>query len=337
MHNSLIIQNILDVNNNDWNNFVNCHPNATVFQTTDYLHLHTKQFNSKFFGYAAIKDGEIRGVISGVIFYNYFFPISCFTRRAIIIGGPLIDGNDVIVCKALLKHLITDLKHKAIYIQFRNLWDMECYRSIFEKNEFTYEPHLDILHDLSVDFDIIKSKVSKNKRGNINKTINKGLLFYEVTDGEEYKQCIDLVIQTYQRIGLPCFEKEYFLTANELLRGKGLLKTFAAKIDNHIIGTRMELCYKDMVYDWYAGADENFKNYYPNDFIPYHILLWSKENGYKIFDFGGAGKPNVPYGVRDHKLKFGGDLIEFGRFLYVEHKILYKIGEFGIFIKKKII
>lgn len=336
MHKSLIIHNILNIKNNKWNDYVNCHPNSTVFQTTDYLHLHTKRFNSNFFGYAAIKDGEICGVISGVIFYNYFFPFNCFTRRAIVIGGPLIDGNDLVICEALLKHLLTELKNKAIYIQFRNLWDIECYRSIFEEIGFTYEPHLDILHDLSLDNERIKSKVSKNKRGNINKSINKGLFFYEVTDREEYKQCVDLVIQTYKRIGLPCFEKKYFLTANELLGKEGLLKTFAAKIDNHIIGTRMELCYKDMVYDWYAGADENFKSYYPNDFIPYHILLWGKENKFKTFDFGGAGKPDVPYGVRDHKLKFGGELVEYGRFLCVLHPLLYKISKLGVYIFKKL-
>lgn len=227
-----IIKSIYEIKPNKWNLLVENHPNGNIFQTTDYLHLHTKRFNSNFFGYAAIIDGKICGVISGVIFYNYFFPFSCFTRRAIVIGGPLIDGNDLVICKALLRHLITELKNKAIYIQFRNLWDMECYLSIFEEIGFTYEPHLDILHDLSLDIESIKSKVSKNKRGNINKSINKGLLFYEVTDGEEYKQCVDLVIQTYKRIGLPCFEKKYFLTANELLGKEGLLKTFAAKIDD---------------------------------------------------------------------------------------------------------
>ena len=30
--------------------------------------------------------------------------------------------------------------------------------------------------------------------------------------------------------------------------------------------------------------------------------------------FGGAGKPDKPYGVRDYKLKFGGQLVNWGRF-----------------------
>ena len=92
------------------------------------------------------------------------------------------------------------------------------------------------------------------------------------------------------------------------------VKVFVVEIEGTIIGTRVELCFKDLVYDWYAGADDNYKNHYPNDVLPYSILIWGKENGFKSFDFGGAGKPDVPYGVRDHKLKFGGQMVEYGRF-----------------------
>jgi len=32
-----------------------------------------------------------------------------------------------------------------------------------------------------------------------------------------------------------------------------------------------------------------------------------------VYDFGGAGKPDEPYGVRDFKAKFGGKLINYSR------------------------
>lgn len=67
--------------------------------------------------------------------------------------------------------------------------------------------------------------------------------------------------------------------------------------------------YKDVVYAWYAGSNAEYFNKRPNDFLMWNVLLWSKEKGYKLFDFGGAGKPNIPYGVREYKLKYGGQKI----------------------------
>lgn len=41
------------------------------------------------------------------------------------------------------------------------------------------------------------------------------------------------------------------------------------------------------------------------------------QNRFQIFDFGGAGKPNVSYGVRYYKMSFGGKLVNYGRYTLV--------------------
>jgi len=48
-----------------------------------------------------------------------------------------------------------------------------------------------------------------------------------------------------------------------------------------------------------------------------------------MFDFMGVGIPNRPYGVRDFKSKFGGELVNYGRFGRRNSKILYVISELG--------
>ncbi len=50
----------------------------------------------------------------------------------------------------------------------------------------------------------------------------------------------------------------------------------------------------------------------------------------------GAGKPQEDYGVRDFKSQFGGELVEYGRFIHVRNSLLYKIGKLGVKILKKI-
>ena len=62
----------------------------------------------------------------------------------------------------------------------------------------------------------------------------------------------------------------------------------------------------------------------------------TSQEAFEVFDFGGAGQPNVPYGVRDHKMKFGGDLVNLGRFEIVHNRFLYELANFGFKMKKKL-
>jgi lipid II:glycine glycyltransferase (peptidoglycan interpeptide bridge formation enzyme) len=68
---------------------------------------------------------------------------------------------------------------------------------------------------------------------------------------------------------------------------------------------------------------------HPNDLIPWDVFLWGKENGFTRFDFGGAGKPDVPYGVREYKKKFGGKMVSYGRYEKINKPNLMKIAKTG--------
>ena len=48
-----------------------------------------------------------------------------------------------------------------------------------------------------------------------------------------------------------------------------------------------------------------------------------------VYDFGGAGKPDEEYGVRDFKAKFGGNLVNFGRNVFVHNPMLLKLSRHG--------
>lgn len=319
-----------------WAQFVFNHPLGNVFQSPEYFQVFKEIQNFQSNAIIAIENDEIIGSLVYIIQKEAKGILGILSSRSIIMGGPLVLNNDLDVLNALLNEYKKQIKGKAIYSQFRNLFDFSFAIEIFSKNGFEYERHLDILIDITNSPDVLKSKISKNKRGNISKSLNKGALFLEVTDKEQFFRCIQLINKTYSRIGLPCPSDNYFLRFFDELYEKGILKVFALKVDDKIVGTRLELCYKDTVYDWWAGADDDFKSYYPNDVIPFHILVWGHENGYKTFDFGGAGKPDIPYGVRDHKMKFGGELVEFGRFELVHKKLLMNLGKSGLVVYKKL-
>lgn len=80
-------------------------------------------------------------------------------------------------------------------------------------------------------------------------------------------------------------------------------------------------------YDFYASL--------PAVMRPFVIAVERVNEFLARFDVMGAGKPNVPYGVRDFKAEFGGQLVEHGRFLHICQPFLYRIGTLGVRLLKQ--
>jgi lipid II:glycine glycyltransferase (peptidoglycan interpeptide bridge formation enzyme) len=67
----------------------------------------------------------------------------------------------------------------------------------------------------------------------------------------------------------------------------------------------------------------------------WYILEWGVKNGYRVYDFGGAGKPGEEYGVRNFKAKFGGQLVCFGRNIYIHKPLQLKLSKLGYAIYRR--
>jgi len=109
--------------------------------------------------------------------------------------------------------------------------------------------------------------------------------------------------------------------------GKYLLIEYQGKI----IGGIMTPVYKDTIYEWYVcGLDNEFKDQSPSVMATWAAIEYGINNGLKCFDFMGAGKPNEDYGVREFKSKFGGKEVRYGRYVRINNKLMYNIGELGL-------
>lgn len=326
---------ILDSKLNQWSDFVVNHPFGNIFQSPEFYLINQ---NIKYHESTVVfleKENKLCGLLVAIILTEHSGFLGKFSARSIIIGGPLVIDNNPLYFKEILQKYLIAIKGNVIYTQIRNLWDYSQQKEIFEDFGFKYEPHLNIQIDVS-DKNKFEAKISKNKKRNFTKSQNKGLLFKELTTKTEISDSIKLIHQTYKKIGLPCPSSDFFISSFNKLYPINRIKVFGAILNDIIIGSRIELLYKDMIYDWYAGASIKESNKYPNDFLIYNILLWGHKQGFKIFDFGGAGKPNEEYGVRMHKLQFSDNLIEFGRFEYVHNRFLYELGKIGLKFYKTI-
>jgi lipid II:glycine glycyltransferase (peptidoglycan interpeptide bridge formation enzyme) len=115
----------------------------------------------------------------------------------------------------------------------------------------------------------------------------------------------------------------------EVLRPQEMARVFLAKVDEKTVGALTLLIHKGVVIYWYTGTLRAFSSYRVNDLLVWYALEWSSEHGYHTFDFGGGGKPDEEYGVRDFKAKFGGRLVNFGRNVYVHAPLRLQASETG--------
>ncbi len=325
------------ITNEDWSTFVKEHPKGNIFQTPEMyeVYLRTKNFEPVLI--TVIDENEVLGILLTVIQKEYSGILGKITSRSIILGGPLVKDNNADILDFLLKAYNKKIKRKVVFSQFRNLWDWKDLRLVFEKNQYSYDAHLDILIDLEQDEESLWKNINGKARNKIRKA-NKAAITFKTIDIDE--NIVDISYQilenVYKNAKIPLADKSLFENSYNVLSKSNMIKFFCAVKDDQIIGIRIGLIYKDMIYDWYAGSLYEYYKFNPNDFLPYNILVWGHKEGFKVFDFGGAGKPNIPYGVRDHKMKFGGELVEFGRFDNIHKPILMSIAKVGLKLYKMV-
>jgi serine/alanine adding enzyme len=314
----------------DWITLVNDHPQGNVFYLPSMLRLYERTSgNQPVFLACVDASNKIQGLIVGVIQSSVSRWTKIITSRCIIWGGPLVKDNSPFLIKLLLQELDKFIGEKVVYLQFRNLKEVLYAKNIFLENNYSYDDHLDILIDLKNGKEVIWQKFSSTRKKQILRSIKRGCLIEnkDSLDLESLEKCYDLLKVTYNRIGLPYPDKDFFKVAFNEPPLKSHIKAFFAIFENRIIAFRFVLIYKDLIYDWYAASDREYQDKYPNDLLPWEIFKWGIENGYKIFDFGGAGKPGEKYGVRDYKSKFGGELVNYGRFNKIKKPGIYFMGK----------
>lgn len=261
---------------------------------------------------------------------------SYFSRRAIIYGGPLMSEKCQEQALAfLLENLHQELKDKVIYIEIRNFNDYSGFKTVYKQKEWQYIPYQNVRNSLNnKSLDDLISEFKYNRRREIKITLKAGLTYHETENEKDIKEVHTILQDMYKRrTGLPHPSLQYFIDFNKT----GLLKVFKVE-DNGVIvgGSFCVVLDKEGIFTFYYCGK---RDYQPNVFPTHLAVLAAMEYGIKYdlkyVDLMGAGKPETEYGVRNYKLGFGGDLVEEGRYLRVENKLLYRLGTRVIEFRKR--
>ena len=354
-----------DIDQQQWRELIQSSPVATWFQTPEAYEFYAA-LSSELIPFAfgieecrgdeamrqlGDKDGSrLVGVIVGYITLEPNPIKQFFTRRAIIIGGPLLDEH---ISDEALSALLSAVKNQPIlnpslkgrtldttkqspfpsgragvglpiYIETRNFHDYSRWKEVFETCGFLYQPHYDIHVHCNA-----QHQMSEQRIRQVKKAFKNGATICEAQSEQEIRDWYRTLSQLYRtKVRTPLFSEEFFMQFYREGVGKYLL----VKHQDKVIGGMMcPILMDKAIYEWFVcGLDEEYRELYPSVMATYAAIEYAKAKGLPLFDFMGAGKPTVPYGVRDFKMEFGGELVEHGRFLCIRKPLLYWIGKLGV-------
>lgn len=311
--------------------FVKAHPNASYFQTPLFFKACLTSVGlTPCFHVAYDASNNIAGTMLSFRQVQYrIFPFNFLSSRTIIWGSPLVTNNDVSVYEGLYREYNRS-KSPTIYTQVRNLCSQIMYREVMERAGFVYEEHLNIIVDLTKTEEQLWQEVHSKRRNEIRRAIKEQTTVEVHSDLDTLNSCYAILKEVYQRAKLPLPALNHFEALLQAGHERDGLILFVAKFEKNIIGCMLCLAYGNTLFDYYAGAYSDSYHKYPNDLLPWEAFKWGQKNGYTAFDFGGAGKPNVPYGVREYKKKFGGEMVNYGRFEKIHFPVLYKAALTGL-------
>ncbi|NLE34328.1 MAG: GNAT family N-acetyltransferase [Bacteroidales bacterium] len=314
-----------------WEAFVRENSRSSPFQTPAYFDFFNSVRGMAARAFAVVDDAGIRSL--AVVTYQKEKGLKgYFSRRAIVYGGILYDDETPHAADMLLKAVVSDADRKSIYTEVRNLSDYRDLRELFKENGFEYIPYLNFRIDTGNREEMFR-RISTSRQRQIKKAGRMSVTCGEAAGTEEVLQFYVMLRRLYrEKLHKPLPAEDFFMEFYRRNLGKYLLVRHDTKI---IGGIMCPVLDGRALYEFYiSGMDESLPDHYPSVMATWCAMEYACNNGIGLFDMMGAGRAGEHYGVRDFKARFGGAMVEYGRFLRVSRPALYRLGKTGLLIMK---
>jgi len=327
------IKDINQIDRKKWEDFVFTNPNGTIFQSPDMydLYLSVDSYDPLFL---ALEDqhGNLKILIVAVVMHDYKGLMGKLTARTLVYGGPLIDPKEKhpeVLTELLLDALIKAVEKQSLFIQIRNLFDLSVFEPVFHKKSFIREDHLNRIVSTG---DPVKTQagISRSKLRQARQSFLNGADVVTASTEEEVHEMYLMLNNLYKtKVKKPLPPESFFLSffRSSLQRKLGII--LIAKYEGKVIGGMVcPITPGKSLNEWYiCGHDKSFSKVHPSVMLTYGAIDYALNYNIPAFDFMGIGSPDVPYGVRDFKTQFGGETVNYGRYLRINNHLLYALGK----------
>lgn len=335
------MQFVQNLEEDRWRAFVKNNPQGQIFHTPEMFQVFAQTEGHTPLLFAVVDhDKQPLAILLPVQITLIDGLLKQFTTRAVaygsVLSAPNPQGQEAL--QLLLKSYKQSTKNKILFTELRNLSDLNSVQPILQKQNFVYEDHLNYLIDLKRTPETMMQGFSKRLRKRLRKGLRDEYIQVDtIANKSDLPVWYDTLKKTYDLAQVPLADYSMFEATFDILQPKGMAMFFLAKMQDIPIACSLELPYKDIIYGWYGGSDRSYSHYNPNEMLMWKVLEWGATHNHRIYDFGGAGQPNEAYGVRDFKAKFKGELVCYGRNIYVHAPAKLKFSTLGYKVYRKLL
>lgn len=299
----------------EWDRFVLEHPKGSVFHISEMVRVFQATKGNKPFAVASVgPDGKIKALLVSVRVQTLPPPMGRFSSRAVFYAEPLcLEHPDSMKALAdLVAWHDARVGRTVLFAEVRPLFAPGGERIVLERAGYEYLDYLNYINDVTQTPEVMWKNLHKGAQYAIRQCEKRGLVVREVSAESAVDELYPLLKLSYSHSGVPLADRTLFEATVRELTSHGMAHFFGVYDGETPVAMDVMLSFKDQVYLWYGGVSRSCEGS-PCSLLRWFELKWAHEHGYSICDSGGAGWPNVPYGVRDFKRKFGGALVQHGR------------------------
>jgi peptidoglycan pentaglycine glycine transferase (the first glycine) len=242
--------------------------------------------------------------------------------------GPLVPGGDTAAAAAL----VAELKHAARVHGIRHLivqpprtdqWLAEWLPAWgFTRSALSVAPTASILLDLTSEVDELFANLSKSARRHVRKGEQSGITVREASH-DDLELFHSLLVTNGERQSWSPQSLEYFQTLWRELHPRGHMRIFLAEYEGRVVSGHLVIPFGDVMLSKMSAWSGDRTAPYPNETLEWFMILWAKEQGFRLYDFEGVDRTAAEDMLESEdnerstrsadqfKLKFGGDVVLF--------------------------
>jgi serine/alanine adding enzyme len=299
-----------------WDRFVDRHPKGSIFHLSPMIRAFQAARGHKVLPLAAVDEsGEITALLVAVRVQTLPDPFGRVSSRSIYYAEPLCEDapESIAALATLIARHDRCVGGRVLFSEVRPLMAPGPERIALESCGYEFQEYLNYIVDLSPPLEELWMKLRKSARRGVRQCERRDYHIREMDTPDSVDRLYRFLKATYRNARVPLADRSLFEAAFAELHPRGMLKLIATYDGDRPVAMDSLLNYKDRSFAWYGGL-ERVVGVSPFDYLQWYELAWAKEHGHTLYDFGGAGWPDEPYGVRDYKAKFGGELVCFGRY-----------------------
>lgn len=312
-----------------WAAFVDEHPKGSIFHTPAMYQVFKGTKHHEPLALAAHdKRGQILALLTAVRIQTLPSPLGFLSSRSVLLAEPLCrpDPEGVEALRTLIARHDAMVRGKVLFTEVRPLQAPGMEKLALTQSGYEYKDYLNFLLDLRHSPDQLWSSMTYDCRRRIRAGARKGMRVEDATTPEGVDILYHFIQLAYDRARVPLAHRSLFMQAYNILHPRNMIRISVAYHEDMPVAATVKLLYKKTAFAWYSGS-ERIPALNPMESLTWHEVQCAQRLGFELYDFGGAGWPDKPYGVREFKAKFGGQLVHYGRYRRVYSPVKFALAE----------